>query len=92
MPSVTVPDDLLASAGLTDEEMAVEVALEMYRREKLTMGQAVRLAGVDHISFWHLMATRDIYMHYDVEDLEQDIATLRSLGRLCEQRSSTDLD
>lgn len=82
MAEVTVPDELLTAAGLTEREMAAEVALELYRREKLTMGQAVRLAGMDRISFWGLMASRDIYMHYDVEDLEQDIATLRKLGRL----------
>lgn len=82
MTGVTIPDALLSASGLTEAQMAVEVALELYRREKLTMGQAVRLAGTDHVSFWHLMATRDIYMHYDVEDLEQDIATLRSLGHL----------
>lgn len=33
------------------------------------------------------MATRDEYMHYDVEDLEQDIGTLRSLGRLYDRQA-----
>jgi predicted HTH domain antitoxin len=82
MAGVTIPDAVLSESGLTEERMSVEVALELYRREKLTMGQAMRLAGTDRIGFWGLMASRDIYMHYDVEDLEQDIATLRSLGRL----------
>jgi predicted HTH domain antitoxin len=82
MATVTVPDELLDAAGLTEREMAAEVALELYRREKLTMGQAARLAGVHLTEFWKLMATRDIYIHYDVEDLEQDIATLRKLERL----------
>lgn len=68
MASVTVPDELLASAGLTEQEIAAELALELYRREKLTMGQAVRLAGVHLTDFWKLMATRDIYMHFDEED------------------------
>lgn len=82
MRSVTVPDDLLSAAGLTEEEMAAEVALEMYRREKLTMGQAVRLAGMDYVGFWQLMATRDIYMHYDLEDLAHDLATVQALERM----------
>jgi predicted HTH domain antitoxin len=82
MAGISIPDELLAAAGLTEDEMAAEVALEMYGREKLTMGQAARLAGVDLVSFWRLMAARDVYIHYDVEDLEQDIATLRKLGRL----------
>lgn len=82
MAGVSIPDELLAAAGLTEDQMAAEVALELYGREKLTMGQAARLAGVDLVSFWRLMAARDLYIHYDVEELEQDIATLRSLGRL----------
>jgi predicted HTH domain antitoxin/predicted RNase H-like HicB family nuclease len=82
MASVTIPDELLASAGLTEQEIAAELALELYRREKLTMGQASRLAGVHLTDFWKLMTTRDIYMHFDEEDLEHDIATLRSLERL----------
>jgi predicted HTH domain antitoxin len=82
MAGVTIPDDLLELAGLTEEEVRAEFALEMYRREKLSMGRAVELVGKGHVAFWRMMATRDIYMHYDVEDLEQDIANLRSLGRL----------
>lgn len=82
MAGVTIPDDLLEIAGLTEEEVRAEFALEMYRREKLSMGRAVELVGKGHVAFWRMMASRDIYMHYDVEDLEQDIATLRSLGRL----------
>lgn len=77
MRSVTVPGELLAAAGLSEEQMAVELALELYRREKVSMGYAVDLARTDYVSFWRLMASRDIHIHYDVEDLEQDLATVR---------------
>jgi predicted HTH domain antitoxin len=89
MRSVTVPDELLAAAGLTEEQMAVELALEMYRREKLSMGQAVHLARMDYVSFWRLMASRDMYIHYDVEDLEQDLATVRYLEQRLQSEEST---
>jgi predicted HTH domain antitoxin len=78
MRSVTIPDELLAASGLTEAQMAAELALELYRREKVSMGYAVDLARTDYVSFWRLMASRDMYIHYDVEDLEQDLAMVRS--------------
>jgi predicted HTH domain antitoxin len=50
--SVTIPDELLEIAGLTEEEVRAEFALEMYRREKLSMGRAVELVGRGHVAFW----------------------------------------
>ena len=34
------------------------------------------------MAFQHVLASRDLYLTLGVEDLEQDIATLRALGRL----------
>jgi predicted HTH domain antitoxin len=79
---VTYSDDLLSATGMTAEELSAELALVLYQREQLSIGQAARLAGMDRINFQRLMATRGICLTLDVDDLEQDIATLRSLGRL----------
>ena len=82
MSTLTIPDELLRSANMTEQEMAVELAIALYQREKVTIEQACRLAGMDRIEFQHLLASRDLYLTLDVDDLEQDIATLRALGRL----------
>lgn len=79
--SVTIPDEILQTARMSEEELRQELAVLLFQKERLTVGQASRLAGMDRLRFQHLLASRGIPMHYDVEDFEQDLTTLRSLGR-----------
>jgi predicted HTH domain antitoxin len=78
--SVLIPDEVLEAAHMSAEEFQREVALMLFERGKLTMGQASRLAGMPRLPFQHLLASRQIPVHYDVGDLEADLETLRSLG------------
>ena len=43
---------------------------------------AHELAGLSLWEFRQLLGSRRIAPHYEVEDLEDDLATLRDLGRL----------
>lgn len=79
--SVTIPDEILQTARMTEEELRQELAVLLFQKERLTAGQASRLAGMDRLRFQHLLASRGIPLHYDLEEFEQDLATLRSLGR-----------
>lgn len=49
--------------------------------DRLTLGQASRLAEMDRLRFQQLLASRDIPVHYEIEDFEADLATLRGLAR-----------
>jgi predicted HTH domain antitoxin len=80
--SVVVPDDILRSARMTEEELRQEIAVLLFQKEKLTLAQASRLAGMSRLQFQHLLASREIPVHYDVADLEEDLKTLRDTGRL----------
>jgi predicted HTH domain antitoxin len=51
------------------------------QKEKLTLAQASQLAGMHRVAFQHLLASRHIPVHYGVEDFEQDLQTLREMGR-----------
>lgn len=82
MTTVTFPNDLLFSTNMTQQELATELAVALYQREKLSMGQAADLAGMRKMQFQYLLASRDIPLNLDVTDLEKDIANLRALGRL----------
>lgn len=64
----------------SESELLRELAIVLYEREKLSIGRAARLAGMDKWAFNDLLADREIPMHYDVADLERDLATLRSLA------------
>lgn len=80
--NLTCSEDLLLATRMTEQEMAMEVAVTLYQRDKLSLGQAARLAGMGKIQFQHLLASREIPLNLDVSDLEKDIANLRALGRL----------
>lgn len=79
---LSIPDDLAASAGLTEEDARAELAVSLYRRERLTLAQAARFAGVDRVAFHRLLTRYGVPINYDFSDFEQDLASLRSLGRL----------
>ncbi|MEO1145632.1 MAG: UPF0175 family protein [Cyanobacteria bacterium J06638_22] len=80
--SVVVSDEILTATHMTEAEMRQEIAVMLFQREKLTLAQASRFAGMHRVAFQHLLASRHISMHYGVADFEQDIQNLRELGRL----------
>jgi predicted HTH domain antitoxin len=43
------------------------------------MGQAKRLAGLNHIAFQKELAKRNVYIKLDMEDLELDLKNLELL-------------
>ena len=79
---MNIPDDVLQAIQMSEGEVRQELAVVLFERERLTIGQAARLADLDLLSFQHLLASRGIGPHYDVEEFEADLSTLRELGRL----------
>jgi predicted HTH domain antitoxin len=74
---ITLPD-----LGLSEQEIKQELALSLYQQEKVSLAKAASIAGMTRIQFQQLMASRDIFMRFDEEDLESDIQTLRKLGQI----------
>jgi predicted HTH domain antitoxin len=79
---MTNPDSLLETACMSEAELRQEIAVLLYQKEKITLAQASRFAEMSRLAFQHLLASRGLTIHYGVEDFEQDMATLRGLGRL----------
>ncbi|NEQ19170.1 MAG: UPF0175 family protein [Microcoleus sp. SIO2G3] len=80
--SLVISDEILHAARMSEAELKQEIAVMLFQKEKLTLGQASRLAGMNQLQFQHLLASRQIPVHYNVEDFEADIKTLREMGRL----------
>jgi predicted HTH domain antitoxin len=80
--TINIPDGVLESARMSESELRQEIAVFLYEKEKVTLAQASRLAEMGRLKFQHLLASRDVFIHFDVDDFEQDLATLRGLGRL----------
>ncbi|MBU0703541.1 MAG: UPF0175 family protein [Chloroflexi bacterium] len=80
--ALEVPQDILDSARLTISDLKVEMAAYLYAQGRLSIGKARELANMTLWEFRQLLALRRISPHYDVADLDADIATLREMGRL----------
>jgi predicted HTH domain antitoxin len=80
--SLVIPDEILHTARMSATELAQEIAILLYQKEKLTLAQASQFAQLSQLQFQHLLASRQIPVHYDVAEFEADLKTLRELGRL----------
>jgi predicted HTH domain antitoxin len=73
---VEIPDQIIKQSGLSAEEILLKVALVLFQEEKLTLGQASRLAGLHQFEFQKELAKRGIPVHYGEEDFENDLRTI----------------
>ena len=77
----TIPDDILEGTGLTERDCRVELAVHLYAERRLTIAQALRLSELTRLEFEKELARHDISL-YSIEDLHDDVAALKELGRL----------
>jgi len=79
--TLEIPDEALATMALPPEdaerEIRLELALTLYAREVLSMGQAAVLANVTRADFERALAARQIERPYDAAELERDLAWAR---------------
>lgn len=74
---VSIPDEFLETARLTEFEVRIELALVLFQRERRTLGQAARLSRTGQLESQRLLAQRRIPVHYTIDDLEADLETIR---------------
>jgi len=65
-----------------DVAFGQELAVHLFQEGRLSLGKAREMAGMTVWAFQQLLRSRGIPVHYDVEDYEEDLATLKGLGRL----------
>ena len=76
---IEIPLHLLQAARATPDELRVELAVELYRQRRLSIGHARELANMSLWDFRHLLAARHIAPHYDEADLDADLQTWANL-------------
>jgi predicted HTH domain antitoxin len=80
--SIEIPREVVHVARMTPEELRRELAVYLFHRGKLSFGKAREMAEMTVWAFQQLLGSRGIPVHYDVEDYEQDLTTLKELGRV----------
>ncbi|MBN3925095.1 MULTISPECIES: UPF0175 family protein [Nostoc] len=80
--SLTISDEILNSSRMTASELLVEIAVMLFQQERVSLGKASKIAEMNYVEFQQLLAQRNISIHYDVEEFEEDIKTLQETGWL----------
>ncbi|GAA4399135.1 hypothetical protein GCM10023187_10540 [Nibrella viscosa] len=75
-------DEIITRTGLSDDQLRLELAVQLYATGKLTMAQARRLTNLHRIAFEEELGQRGLWPNYTEEDLRQDVATLEKQGAL----------
>jgi predicted HTH domain antitoxin len=74
--TVELPADVMESARISAEEVRLEIAVALFRVERLSLGRAAELAGLSVQTFLEILCSRRIGVHYGVEDALEDARTL----------------
>ena len=80
--SVIISDDLLQQIHMDEKEFKLEIAVWFFQKEKMTLAQASKFAGMNRMQFQHLLASRQIPIHYDIKEFDRDLETLRKMDRI----------
>lgn len=68
-----IPDSAIQEMPMSSAEIVLEVAMWLYQSKRLSLGQARKLAGLSIVAFQKKLAERDLYLNYDMEDLQDDL-------------------
>ncbi len=69
---ITIEDQAVAAARLSAAEIKLELAVSLYARGRLTLGQAAHLAALSQWQFQHALAERAVAVSYDEDELQSD--------------------
>ena len=80
--TVLISDDIFRATRMTEDELKLEIAIMLYKEEKISSGKARAWTGLTVIEFQHELAKRGLFINYDVKDFEADVKTLQSIRLL----------
>ena len=83
---LTIPDNIIAQTDMTPAELMLEFAIFLYQRERLSLAQAARLAGLSRIQFQQNLAERKIPLNFGIEDLQQELDIIEKVKNDYRQR------
>jgi predicted HTH domain antitoxin len=76
---LTLSDDVILSANLSEADLRLALALALFQDGRITLAQGARLASLDRLAFQQQLAARKLQIHYGEEELDSDMRTIESL-------------
>ena len=78
---IGIPRDVMHTARMSAGDMKRELALALFQQDRLSFGKARELAGMTVWAFQQLLGSREISVHYDIEDYLEDRTALEALDQ-----------
>ena len=63
---------------LTEPEFNLEFAVFLFQQKKISLGKASQFAKLTRLQFQKILYSRQIPIHYDVKDFQEDIESVYS--------------
>lgn len=80
--SLVISDEIVQASGLTENELFLEIILLLFQQEKLSLGRAAELLNLSQVRFQRLISEREMCVHYDVAEFQEDVQHLTGKGWL----------
>ena len=81
--TLQIPDEILKAAKLDERGVLIELACHLFDTDRLTLGQAARLAAMNRTEFEDALLDRGIPVYrYELQDYLDDMSALRKAGRI----------
>ncbi|MCL0035306.1 UPF0175 family protein [Thermodesulfovibrionales bacterium] len=80
--SIEIPREMVHATRMTPQELRRELAIYLFQQGRLSFGKAREMDGMTVWAFQHLLASREIPIHYDVKEYEEDLLISRELDKL----------
>ena len=81
MATISIPEDVLREAKLSESGAALELACRLFETGRLTLWSAARLAGLDRQAMEDALLDRHIPIYRPTAaDLADDLKTLDDMG------------
>lgn len=80
--SIEIPREVFHAVRMTPRELKTELAIHLYSQGKLSFGKAREMSGMTVWDFQQLLGIKQIPVQYCIEDYEEDLSTLKEMGRL----------
>ena len=74
--AIVISDALLSTIDTTGQDLLVDLACYLYEKGKMSFGKCRELSGLNHLEFQRELGKREIFIHYDEDDLRTDLDSL----------------
>ena len=76
---LTIPDERLCNLAVDEREALVDVAIGLYKRDRVSAGRAAEIAGMSSPELLAELGRRQIPLNATIEDLQADVESLQKV-------------